>query len=110
METVQEFGNACICKKPVTKSVVEKQTFECCTKCGSLHRIRTQFESPPLQPTIIITIETENAAFMPDWEIEVARILSDIADEIGGGPRRPYTSHKIMDSNGKSCGVFDIQA
>lgn len=109
METVQEFDDCCICKKPVTNSVVGKQTFECCTRCGSLHRIRTQIDDPPLQPTILITIETENSAFCPDWETEVGRILSDLGDGIAGGPRLSYVSHRILDSNGHSCGVVNIQ-
>ena len=53
---------------------------------------------------IIITINTENDAFWPDAEIEVARILRAMADRLDqyGIPPVP------RDINGNVCGSVEV--
>ncbi len=57
------------------------------------------------QPKITIEIETENAAFLPDWEPEVSRILHDISarlEHYGVG------KHPLRDFNGNVSGHLTI--
>lgn len=57
---------------------------------------------------IIITINTDNAAFEDDPGAEVARILNSLAQKIGrwGIP----SDMKLLDSNGNTVGKCDTVA
>jgi len=56
--------------------------------------------------TITITINTENDAFWPDADVEVARILRAMADRLDqyGIPPVP------RDINGNVCGTVEVQS
>jgi len=53
---------------------------------------------------ITITIETENAAFDPDPEVEVARILKDLATKLD----RSELPDELRDYNGNKVGTVEV--
>ena len=54
--------------------------------------------------SVMIEIETENAAFADDWNGEVARILKAMAKDIENGG----TKIKFQDSNGNSVATIKL--
>ncbi len=51
-----------------------------------------------------LTIDTDNAAFEDDREIEIARILTHVAHRIKSGVR----AEAVRDVNGNRVGSFDL--
>lgn len=54
--------------------------------------------------TITITLSTENAAFENHAGEEIARILKELAQQIGGWPGRSDFTLEIRDFNGNRVG------
>jgi hypothetical protein len=56
---------------------------------------------------IRIEIETDNAAFDgEDWELEVERLLTSLAQRLNPSEPGPYNLH---DANGNYCGKATIE-
>lgn len=53
----------------------------------------------------VLTIRMENAAFDPDPQWEVARILRDVVEKIDRG----RTDGPILDINGNTVGKFEMK-
>ena len=49
-----------------------------------------------------IEIDMNNEAFQPDYEIELARILTQLARDLF------HTTGRLRDANGNICGRFEI--
>ena len=54
-----------------------------------------------------ITIKCDNAAFSPDPEREITRILYDVADRINAKGVHANGPYRIADLNGNTVGQFE---